>query len=168
MAEQTVFAAPGIATFWRYIESSLDRLVAVGGTMPSEGLAWTPPAPATNPVSVLVRHTMGNAEGNLLGVLCGWAIQRDRDGEFAVHPATGAGLGAEWVALRGRLRDGLAVLPTDVLTQRLTHPRRGPITGQEVLIVVARHAAEHLGQAELTRDLWRAAGPIGPEPRPDP
>lgn len=168
MAEQTVFAAPGIATFWRYDRELAGsagrgrRDDAVGG------LAWTPPAPATSPVSVLVRHTMGNAEGNLLGVLCGWAIQRDRDGEFAVHPATGAGLGAEWVALRGRLRDGLAVLPTDVLTQRLTHPRRGPITGQEVLIVVARHAAEHLGQAELTRDLWRAAGPIGPEPRPDP
>jgi BirA family biotin operon repressor/biotin-[acetyl-CoA-carboxylase] ligase len=27
----------------------------------------------------------------------------------------------------------------------------------EVLIVVARHAAEHLGQAELTRDLWNVA-----------
>jgi hypothetical protein len=36
------------------------------------------------------------------------------------------------------------------------HPRRGAISGREILIVVARHAAEHLGQAELTRDLWKA------------
>jgi hypothetical protein len=37
------------------------------------------------------------------------------------------------------------------------HPRRGPLSGREILIVVARHAAEHLGQAELTRDLMKAA-----------
>jgi hypothetical protein len=30
------------------------------------------------------------------------------------------------------------------------------VTGRAILIVVARHAAEHLGQAELTRDLLRA------------
>jgi hypothetical protein len=30
------------------------------------------------------------------------------------------------------------------------------LTGREILLVVARHAAEHLGQADLTRDLATA------------
>jgi hypothetical protein len=37
-----------------------------------------------------------------------------------------------------------------------THPRRGPMSANEILLVVARHAAEHLAQAELTRDLLQA------------
>ena len=36
------------------------------------------------------------------------------------------------------------------------HPRRGTITGRDVLIVVARHAAEHWGEAQLTRSLLKA------------
>ena len=36
------------------------------------------------------------------------------------------------------------------------HPRRGVLTGREVLLIVARHATEHLGRAELTRDLAKA------------
>ncbi len=45
------------------------------------------------------------------------------------------------------------------LEREVTHPRRGALTGRDVLIVVARHAVEHLGQAELTRDLARAMQP---------
>jgi hypothetical protein len=35
---------------------------------------------------------------------------------------------------------------------------RGEVTGREVLMLMARHAAEHVGHAELTRDLAVAAG----------
>lgn len=38
------------------------------------------------------------------------------------------------------------------------HPRRGIITGRDVLIVVACHAAEHWGEAQLTRSLMNARG----------
>ena len=37
----------------------------------------------------------------------------------------------------------------------MKHHWRGEISGREVLIVVARHTAEHLGHAELTRDMAR-------------
>ncbi|MBN1310607.1 MAG: hypothetical protein JXB30_04240 [Anaerolineae bacterium] len=37
------------------------------------------------------------------------------------------------------------------------HPRRGQMAGRAELIIVARHAAEHMGQAELTRDLLFSA-----------
>lgn len=44
-----------------------------------------------------------------------------------------------------------------LLNETVEHGWRGPIARREVLIVVARHAAEHLGQAELTRDLALAS-----------
>ena len=48
-------------------------------------------------------------------------------------------------------------LPPAEFDREFWHARRGPLTGCEILLVVARHAAEHLGQAELTRDLLNAA-----------
>jgi hypothetical protein len=59
--------------------------------------------------------------------------------------------------LRPRLAEALANLPPGALDASYSHPRRGTVTGRDILIIVARHSAEHLGQAELTRDLLRAA-----------
>jgi hypothetical protein len=93
-----------------------------------------------------------------LGTLCGQAVDRDRDGEFAARGDNSAHLDARWRDLRARLEAGLTELPAGALDTTYTHPRRGILTRREILIVVARHAAEHLGQAELTRDLLRASG----------
>ena len=148
-------AAAEARLFWRYIASSLDRLVEIGATLDEAALNWRPPAPDTNSLHVLARHTLGNAEESILETLCGRPVGRDREGEFAARGATVA-VPAHWRALRPRLQAALAALPTSELDRGREHPRRGKITGREVLLVVARHAAEHLGQAELTRDLLRA------------
>jgi hypothetical protein len=98
---------------------------------------------------------MGNAEENILQTLCGTPVGRDRDAEFA-QAGIVAGVLARWEELRPRLAAALAGVARGELDRERPHPRRGTISGRAVLIVVARHAAEHLGQAELTRDLWRA------------
>lgn len=143
--------------FWRYIASSLDRLVALLDRLDAANLDWRPPAPETNSLLALATHTLGNAEENLLETLGGQPIGRDRAGEFAARDGSAAAVAARWTALRPRLAAALAGLPAGALDAPRPHPRRGAITGREVLIVVARHAAEHLGQAALTRDLLRAA-----------
>ncbi len=143
--------------FWRYIASSLDRLVACLDGLDAEGLNWRPSASDANSLYALTTHTLGNAEENILEVLCGQTVGRDRAGEFAARATTSALVEAHWLDLRVRLEDGLTQLSPDGLDVTYTHPRRGTLTGREIVIVVARHAAEHLGQAELTRDLLRAA-----------
>jgi hypothetical protein len=50
----------------------------------------------------------------------------------------------------------LASLPVGDLDRERPHSRRGTLSGREVLLVVARHAAEHWGEAQLTRSLLRA------------
>lgn len=151
------FASTEAATFWRYISSSLDRLVALGTALTHEGLHWQPSASNTNSIATLIVHTLGNAEENILEALCGIPVARDRDTEFTTHAISGDELAERWNELRPRLESALAQLGPDDLDRILTHPRRGAMTGREVLIVVARHAAEHLGQAELTRDLFLAS-----------
>lgn len=142
--------------FWRYIASSLDRLVACLDGFDAASLNWRPAATDANSLYALTIHTLGNAEENILEMLCGIPVGRDRAGEFAAHGDSSIGVAARWGDLRARLETALAQLPDDALDRVYQHPRRGTLTGREVLIVVARHAAEHLGQAELTRDLLRA------------
>jgi hypothetical protein len=140
-------------TYWRYISSSLDRLVALA--LDGEGMVWRPPAPNANSIAGLAIHTLGNAEENLLETLCGQPRRQDRSDEFSRQMSRDE-LGARWDDLRARLEAALSELPDSALDEDRNHPRRGVISGRDVLIVVARHAAEHLGQAELTRDLWQA------------
>jgi hypothetical protein len=142
--------------FWRYIASSLDRLVALIDGVSASDLDWRPPAPGANSLYVLAMHTLGNAEENLLETLGGQPIGRDREAEFAAQGGSAETIVARWQALRPRLAEALAKLPVGALDAPYPHPRRGAITGRDILIVVARHSAEHLGQAELTHDLLRA------------
>lgn len=151
-----MLAAEEALVFWRFIASSLDRLIALLADLPEASLNWHPPAPDANSLYALAVHTLGNAEENLLEVLGGQAVGRDRAGEFVVHGVSAAAVAGRWMTLREAMQMQLTNLPPSALDTVYQHPRRGPLTGREILIIVARHAAEHLGQAELTRDLLRA------------
>lgn len=152
-------AASERAIFWRYISSSLDRLVTLALEIDTKGFQWRPSAPETNSIATLAFHTLGNAEENILEILCGQTVNRDRASEFAIEGRIQPELEERWGELRRRLDQALAERSIETLDNIRHHPRRGTITGREILIIVARHAAEHLGQAELTRDLWLASRP---------
>jgi uncharacterized damage-inducible protein DinB len=145
------FASEEAAQFWRYIAGSLDRLMAMVAEQPDSVLRFRPQAPDANSILGLARHTLANARDNVLGVLRGEPAERDRPTEFEdMQPAA---LLALWSDLRAEMEEALKALGGGLLDERVEHGWRGPIARREVLIVVARHAAEHLGQAELSRDL---------------
>ncbi len=147
--------------YGKYILRSLDRLVGCLEGLDEQGLNWRPPAPGANSLYALAVHTLANAEENVLGTLCQQLVERDREAEFAARRASPRELEAHWRKLRVRLDRALSGLPQERLDEDVRHPRRGTVTGREVLLVVARHCAEHLGQAELTRDLLLASGKTG-------
>jgi hypothetical protein len=144
------------ATFWRYISGSVDRLVALAVECPSDVVSWAPPADGANSILALANHTLANAEENILGLVLGRDVTRDRESEFAAGSGPAA-LAQRWQALRRAFDAEIPAIEDGRLAQVVAHPRRGEIAVREVLIVVARHAAEHHGQAELTRDLAIAA-----------
>lgn len=156
------FASSEIADVWRLIASSADRLVDVARELEAidgaEALRWRPTASGANSVLALAHHTLENLEDNLIYTVPGVARGpgRDREGEFATDDASTERLIARWTELHQRAEATLAALPSATLLDQRVHPRRGEQSVMTVLVVTARHGAEHLGQAELTRDLFIA------------
>ncbi len=154
------FASAEVEAGWNSVAQRLDGLVALVAGRDAAELNWRPPAPDANSLYVLATHTIANARQGLLVVLCGHADDRDRDAEFRAGGDSGEPLEHRWHELRAEMLDCLAALPPARLDETLVHPRQGELTGRETILLVATHAAEHLGQAELTRDLL-AASPGG-------
>ena len=142
-----------IDSFWRPIASSLNHLVSCLDGLNEEDLNWRPLDNA-NSLCVLPNHMMSNMEETILGVLCGQSMKaRQREDDFKVIGSSIEPTKQKWHELQERIASSLAQLPPGALNKEYTHPRRGKITGRDILIVVAKHAAEHVGQAELTLDL---------------
>ncbi len=152
------FASAELEAGWGFVEQRIDALVALLDGRSAEELNWRPAAPEVNSIYVLATHTIANARQGLLVVLCGGADDRDRDAEFRAAGDSTEPIEQRWHDLRDELRASLGALPPARLGESLTHPRQGEMTGRQVLLLVATHAAEHLGQAELTRDLLAASG----------
>ena len=143
-----------IDLYWHKITDTVDELVACLEGLDGESLDWKPLDDA-NSLYVLATHTMGNVRHNLLNVLCGLPITRDRDAEFVASGGSAVEIEARWNELKARISDAIDELPPTELDRERDDPNRGLITGRELLLFVARHAAEHYGQAQLTRDLLR-------------
>ena len=147
-----------VQSFQHYIFDTIDGIVGALDGLRGEELDWRPAAPAANSLYTIATHVLGNAEENLLGTLCGQRHGRSYATEFSATAPVPDAVRVRWTELRERIAKGLAGLTREDLDGPRPHPRRGVITGREVLIVVARHAAEHWGEAQLTRSLMAARG----------
>ena len=106
-----------------------------------------------NSLLAIAGHALANAEDNVLGTVCGESVQRERAGEFLQSGVTAEQVRERWEALHQRISTAMGRVKARDLTAERRHPRRGLLTGREVLIVAARHAAEHQGEAELDAPL---------------
>ena len=145
-----------IEFLWRLTVGAVNRIVACLNGLTEEDLNWRPVENA-NSLFVLATHTMANVEENILGVLCRQTVNRHRDEEFRAQGNASEPLAQRWRDLKERASSCLSKLGSSDLDREYEHRRRGRVTGREQLIVVACHALEHRGQAELTRDMLFAA-----------
>lgn len=119
----------------------------------ADALDWAP-APDTNSIAVLTTHLVGSERETLAAVL-GTPVERDRPAEFRAR--------ADPLALRRLLHEADAQLdeleaaaPTlDLTAQRTRGADPVPRPLVEMLISNYAHAREHVGQIELTAQLWR-------------
>lgn len=145
-----------IESFQRRLFDELDRVVKTLDGLDERAVNWNPEATGANTLLVLVTHTLGAAEEHIIHQLCGEAIVRSRPAEFAARGSAGHipehadDVKRRIIAALGRF---------DPL--RLDEVRDTPVGKRPMrawLFHAVAHAAEHAGQAELTRDLWRARG----------
>ena len=133
-----------------------DILEALEG-LPPAALDWTP-GPEMNSISVLVFHLTG-AERYWIGDIAAQEpSHRDRDAEFRVHD-----IGLD--ILRKRLIDNLEyarqVLDKmslqDLELVRILPRDRRELTVGWALLHALEHATLHLGQIQITRQLWEGS-----------
>ena len=131
----------------------VERVLGATDGLTAEQLSWTPPAKGANSLLVLVAHSVGSVERRILGDIGGRKPSGTRDEEFAAK-ADIAGLRARWDSVKSGVVDVLDNLPPGRLDEDLP----GPVSTRSVhsmIVHVIAHAAEHAGQAELTRDLLK-------------
>ena len=144
---------------WTYLDrilAAIDRILACGEGLVEGELNWRPAGDRTNSVFAIARHAVSNAERNVLGTYCGQAYEWRRELEFAATGESLMPLLERWRALKESMQDAVEVAGHAGLTRTCVHPRLGPIEGREVLLQAAYHAAEHVGEAQLTRALLEA------------
>jgi uncharacterized damage-inducible protein DinB len=134
-----------------------DRLLETIADLDEEAVNWKPPAPGTNSLLVLVTHSLASAEDHVVRRAAGGAVVRDRGAEFAAK-GDASNLAERAAAASRRIVEALAELDGHLDDERESPFRRWPArwTVRDALVHAVAHTAEHAGQAQLTRDLWRA------------
>ena len=143
-----------LRSFWRYIAKSVDEVLDCLEQSPQEWRNWRPGETA-NSLYVLATHVLGSTEFLVLERLCGENVNRQRAAEFAAEGTEVEPIREAWGDLQARVLEGFSRLPEGALDQERPF-RQEMMTGREILLFAARHAAEHKGHAELTLDLITA------------
>ncbi len=149
-------AAPEVEAFRGRIKRELDRIVKALDGLDEEAVNWKPNAPSANSLLVLATHTLGAAEDHVVRQVAGKTITRSRDAEFAAK-GSAEGLRARAEEVKRRIDDALNGFDPARLGDERDTPS-GKRTARDMLVHAVAHASEHAGQAELTRDLYRARG----------
>src|SRR2546422_847805 len=128
--------------------------------LPTEALDWRPGDASTNSVAVLTVHSLHSTR-SWLSIATGEPLpERDRASEFRVSAKDNVSLFGVFDEI---VSDCLALLepsrPIDWAEMRRTHARPNPEEDMQVpaawaLLHAVEHLRDHLGQMQLTRQLW--------------
>lgn len=121
----------------------LEQIGSIVASYPPGLLGWRPGTGTANSASAIANHVSKSTRVYALGFGCGQPVERDREAEFRAADAD-----------VGTLMEEIRTLVTD-LKRALVAVTREPreISAREAIVESIRHAAIHLGELRLTRDL---------------
>jgi len=150
-------ASAEIESFRLRFEFEFDRLLRTLEGLDEEAVNWKPAAPSANSLVVLVTHALASAEDHVVRRAAGKPVARSRDAEFAVK-GDGSSLPTRAAEVKKRIAGSLAGLDGRLGEEREssigTWPRTWTV--RDTLVNSIAHTVEHVGHAELTRDLYIA------------
>jgi hypothetical protein len=142
-----------------YIRSLIDRLMALLEPLDEAQLNEQPPLPGANSPYVIATHVLGSARAWVLGIACGQPLRRDRPAEFTSSGVL-ADIKSAWRELSRQIEPAVAGLKPADLERELTPQQElwGEGEPQQIsvrwaLLHQVEHAAIHLGQLQITRDV---------------
>lgn len=139
------------------LEYELDRLVETIAGLDEQAVNWKPSPLGTNSLLVLVTHALASAEDHVVNKAAGKPVVRNRDAEFSVK-GSATNLSSRAALVRQRIGEALAELEGRLDEERDPPLEKwsGPATVRDRILHAISHTAEHVGHAQLTRDLYVA------------
>lgn len=144
----------------RHLAIQADRFTAVVQAAPDVAINWRPSDASTNSIAQIVRHVLDYQEFFLATAL-GESPVRDEAGFARMHarslrddPITRDELLGLIAAARARMEEQLGRLDALDGEESVIAFSGRPVTRLSILVRAPVHAAEHLGHAELTCQMW--------------
>ena len=150
---------PALAEMRDRLFEEVERVLSAADGLDARQLSWTPSTKEANSLLVLAAHTVGAAERHVVRTVGGGDVTGTRDEEFVAQGDL-APIRARWDAVRQRIVETIDNMPPGRLDDAIPKPSRIR-TIHGVLVHAIAHAAEHAGQAELTRDLVKERNAAG-------
>lgn len=126
---------------WREVVTGLE----------ADALNWKP-GEETNSIAVLVSHAL-DAERFLLSSSVDVEVDRDREAKFRVEAASADNLLTHIDEMEREIDGYLDQITAETLSAETARPGRTR-TGAWWVHHALEHSCEHVGQAELTRQMW--------------
>jgi uncharacterized damage-inducible protein DinB len=151
---------PTITAAREIVEESIEGIRGAIAGLPADALNWRPSEEGTNPIAVLAVHAMHSTRSWLAVAMGAPLPDRDRAAEFRTVVADPRDLLETVDRLAADCR---ALLTTedafDPGTMRESHFRASSgraeiVSGAWALLHAVEHLREHMGHAQLTRQLW--------------
>ncbi|MDQ2787513.1 MAG: DinB family protein [Chloroflexota bacterium] len=143
---------PMIDVVQRMLDGQAERYGNVVNALPEEALNWQPGNAETNSVAQLVRHVTA-VQQVLLGRALNESSEHDHLHSLRNDPATKEELHSLLADAKAKKDEQLARLDVMDMSEMLPG-QRGPTMRAQYIIHTADHGQEHLGHAELTKQLW--------------
>jgi len=149
-----------VAIYLKELLWVLDQITEILATYPVGRLDWRPSTSAANSGYAIANHVLQVTRVYALGFGCGQVVTRNRSVEFTADGGDSRELITKLRELAHDLETALGALPAETLDRRLRpspdlwgtgEPRE--ISAREAIVESIRHAAIHLGELRLTRDL---------------
>ena len=150
---------PALAEMRDRLFEEVERVLSAADGLDTPQLSWTPSTKGANSLLVLAAHTVGAAERHVVRSVGGGEVTGARDEEFVVGGDM-VPIRARWDAVRRKIVETIDNMPPGRLDDAVPPPSRIR-TIHGVLVHAVAHAAEHAGQAELTRDLIKERDAAG-------
>jgi len=148
---------PTLDAVQKFLDVQVERFAKVVDGLPEEALNWQPANAETNSVAQLVRHTM-LVQTNIFTRTLGEQPAFDPEYSLFNDPATKEELRDILERAKTTKDEQLARLDAMNLAEMLPTRYRGPVSRAFLVIAVVDHGQEHLGHAELTKQLWEQRG----------
>lgn len=135
----------------------VNQILALLDGVSDEDINWRPGVPESDSLHGIAMHVIGGVLARVAGAIDQQPFDRDREAELASSGLSKTQIRERWREVMRRTEAAFANAPEGTLDRTVNHPAFGEISLRDNLLVMARHGAEHFGEAQLIVGLLKQA-----------